>query len=220
MLLSPVDGESKSCFLAPPFRTEQAAQAPIRTKRRSFMTNYRRLLFPSLLTLFTAGYLMIAPATRALASSSGDSKEITTLLSDAKSESIELREDAEKMETFTRSKLSWESFAMQIMEIRDHVNKSGELLAKLNQIRETGSTWQQQAIDHITPALKELAENTKSTIEHLNENTKLLHTKETEDYCVVNYQLAKELAALVADFVDYGETSAKFAELQKKVKAR
>jgi hypothetical protein len=36
----------------------------------------------------------------------------------------------------------------------------------------------------------------------------------------VNYELAKELAALVEDFIDYGETQATFAELQKKVEAR
>jgi hypothetical protein len=189
-------------------------------KRRISMTNYRQLLLPSILALLVAGYLMILPTTRAEASSIGDSKEISKLLSEAKAEAIELREDAEKMETFTRSKLSWESFAMKIMEIRGHVNKSGELLAKLNQARETGSPWQQQAIDHITPALKELAENTESTIEHLNENRRLVHSKELEDYCVVNYELAQELATLVGDFVSYGETSAKFAELQKKVTAR
>jgi hypothetical protein len=184
------------------------------------MTNYRRLLFPSILALFAVGYLMISPATRAIASSIGDSKEISTLLSEAKSESSELREDAERMETFTRSKLSWESFATKINEIKHHVNKTGELLAKLNQVRETGSSWQQQAVDHITPALKELAENTESTIEYLNENRKLVHSKELEDYCVVNYELAKELTALVGDFIDYGETEARFAELQKKVNAR
>jgi hypothetical protein len=184
------------------------------------MIIYRRLLFPSMLALLVAGYLIISPATRALASSVGDSKEISTLLSEAKSEAIELREDAEKMETFTRSKVSWESFATKINEIKDHVNKTGELLAKLNQVRETGSSWQQQAIDHIMPALKELAENTESTIEYLNENRKLVHSKEIEDYCVVNYELAKELTALVGDFIDYGETEARFAELQKKVKAR
>ena len=184
------------------------------------MTNYRRLLFPSMLALLVAGYLMISPATRDLASSVGDSKEISTLLSEAKSEAIELREDAEKMSAFTRTKLSWESFATKINEIRDHVNKTGELLASLNQARETGSPWQQQAIDHITPALKELATNTESTIEHLNENRRLVHSKELEDYCFVNYELAKELTALVGDFIDYGETEARFAELQKKVNAR
>jgi hypothetical protein len=210
MLLRPVDGD----FAQSRLRRHNS------NEKENSMTIYRRLLFPSILALLVAEYLMIWPATRALASSIGDSKEISALLSEAKSEAIELRKDAEKMETFTRSKLSWESFALQINEIKDHVNKTGELLAKLNQIRETGSSWQQQAIDHITPALKELATNTESTIEHLNENRRLVHSKELEDYCVVNYELAQELTALVGDFVNYGETSAKFAELQKKVTAR
>lgn len=184
------------------------------------MIIYRRLLFPSILPLLVAGYLIILPAPRAVASSVGDSEEVSKLLSEAKSEAIELRYDAEKMEAFTRSKLNWESFATKINEIREHVNKAGELLARLNQVRETGLPWQQQAIDHILPALKELAENTESTIEYLNENRRLIHNKEMENYCLVNYELAKELAALVGDFIDYGETEARFADLQKKVKAR
>jgi hypothetical protein len=181
------------------------------------MTKYRRLLFPSLLALLVAGYLTIPPATRAAASSIGDSEEIAKLFSVAKAEALELREDAETMETFTRTNSSWQRFAGKINEIRDHVNKTGDLLEKLHQARETGSPWQQQAIDRITPALKELAANTESTIEHLNDNRRSIHSKEVEDYCRVNYMLSKELAALVVDFMDYGETKARFAELQKKV---
>jgi hypothetical protein len=166
--------------------------------------------------LLMAGCFMISTTPTAAASSIGDSEQISSLLSEAKAEAVELRQDAEKMETFTRSKLSWESFATKINEISDHINKTGDLATRLNQARETGSAWQQQAIEHITSALKELAANTESIIEHLNENRKLVHSKQTEEYCRVNYELSKELAAMVSDFVDYGETKAKFAELQKK----
>jgi len=184
------------------------------------MTIYRKLLVPSMLALVVTGYLLTGPANRASASSVGDSETISGLLSEAKSEAIELREDAEKMETFTRNHLNLQSFVITISEIKEHVNKTGKLLAKLNEVRETGSSWQQQAIDHIAPTLKELAANTQSTIKHLNEDKRVAHNADLEEYCLVNYQLAKELAALVGDFVAYGETQAKFAELQKKVEAR
>jgi hypothetical protein len=184
------------------------------------MNNRTRLLFPLLVVFLVAGCLMILATTKAQASSVGDSEQISSLLTEAKAEAVELREDAEKMESFTRSKLSRESFATKINEIRDHINKTGQLAMQLNQAREMGSTWQQQAIEHITPTLKQLAANTESTIEHLNNNKRLIHTKETEEYCRVNYELAKEFAALVSDFIEYGETTAKFAELQKKVESR
>lgn len=183
------------------------------------MTIYRRLLVPSTLACLVTGYLLTAPAKSAAAGSVGDSETISGLLSEAKSEAIELRADAEKMETFTRSHLSFGSFATKLNEIKDHVNKTGKLLTKLNEARETGSSWQQQAIDHIAPTLKELAANTQSTIEHLMENRRVEHNPDLEEYGLVNYELAKGLAALVGDFVAYGETQAKFAELQKKVAA-
>jgi hypothetical protein len=184
------------------------------------MTIYRRLPFLSMLALLVAGYLMISPATGAAAASIGDSEGVSKLLLQAKAEAIELKKDAEQMETFTRSRLSWQGFSSKINEIRDHVNQTGKLVGELNQARETGSSWQQEAIDHITPALKELAANTGSTIQYLNDNRNPAHHEELENYCRVNYELAKELAALVTDFIDYGETKAKFAELQKKVEGR
>jgi hypothetical protein len=184
------------------------------------MHKYRRLFVPSMLIFLGAGYLVITPAAGVAFGSMGDSEEVSKLLAEAKSEALELRDDAENMQSFTRSKLSWQSFANKISEIKHHVNKTGELLAKLNGVREAGSSWQQQAIDRITPTLKELAANTEATIQHLNDNKTSVHSEALENYCDVNYQLAKELAALVGDFIGHGETKAKFAELQKKVEAR
>jgi len=184
------------------------------------MTNYSRPLFLSTLALLAAAYFMISPLGKASAHTIGDSQEISKLLSEAKSEAVELREDADNMHTYARSNLSRHSLAVKLDEIKEHVNNSGRLLAKLNGARETGSSWQQQAIDHITPVLRELAANTTATIEHFNVNRSPVHRKELEDYCQMNYRLATDLATLVGDFIDYGETKANFAELQKKVDAR
>jgi len=183
------------------------------------MTNYRKLLYPSMLVPMVAVYLMISHISKAATGSIGDSQEITNLLSQAKSEAIELRDDADNMATYARSRLSWASFAGKVNEIKEHVNETGKLLAKLEQARATGSLWQQEAIDHITPVLRELAAATESTIDHLNNNKTLVHTRDFREHCSVNYDLAEKLAKLVGDFVDYGETKAKFAELQTRVEA-
>jgi hypothetical protein len=189
-------------------------------EKENSMTNHTTSLFRSALMLLTAASFMIVLPATSSAKTMGDSQEVSKLLLDAKSEAVELREDAEKMATLVRSKVSWQSLGVTLDQIKEHVNKNGRLLAQLQEARATGSPWQQQAIDHITPLLTELAANTTATIEHLNVNRSLVHRKELSDYCKTNSKLATELAALVADFVDYGATKATLAELQKKVDAR
>jgi len=66
--------------------------------------------------------------------------------------------------------------------------------------------------------LKELAENTTSIIDHLNkEQGRLLNTQEHKDYLKTNAELGTRMAAVVSDFVDYGQTKEKFEELSHKL---
>lgn len=181
------------------------------------MNSYKKIVFVAILGLLVGGYLMITPALGAVDKSTLDSDEMSKLLSQAKTEALELKMDAEKMESFARTKLSWESHATAVELVKEHVNAVGRLVVKLNETRNTGSPWQQQAVDQITPLLKELASNTTATIEHLNNNKNRLHTPEYKEYLVMNYDLASELSALIVDFVDYGKTKAKFENLTNKL---
>lgn len=147
----------------------------------------------------------------------GDSQKISTLLGDAKTEAVQLNHDAEQMQSFTRSKLSWNSYAAKLNQIKEHVNKCGDLVQQLNDAKSEGSPWQQQAIERITPLLTELASNTTTTIEHLNNNQNQVHMKPFQDYVVANYDLASELSALITDFVNYGQTKDKFESLGQRL---
>ncbi len=151
------------------------------------------------------------------AQASGDSAKISKLLQDAKTSAVELKHDAHVMESYTRSKVSWESHTQQISRIREHINKVGKVLAQMNEARPGASRWQQESIDRIGPMLKELASNTESIIEHLNKNPKHLFDPNYTEYLTSNADLAAELSALIVDFVDYGNTKEKFEGLQKKL---
>src|SRR5579871_1568622 len=186
-------------------------------KKENNMRKLTRFRLTFAVALLAAVALMQSFRARAATASIGDSEQLSDLLTQVKWEALELRNDAEKMDSFTRSGNSWMSFATKVNEIREHVNKTGKLIAQLTEARDTGSPWQQQAIDHILPALKELAANTTLTIDHLNNNKNVIHNEALQRYCGVNYELARELVALITDFMDYGETEAKFADLQRKV---
>ena len=171
-------------------------------------------LFPLVLLLAAVSAL---PALRA--ADIEDSKEVSDLLAQAKTEAIQLKNDATDMESFTLSpNLSWQSHAAKITEIKEHVNALGKTIAKLEQKKSTASPWQRTAIERINPVLRELAANTTSIIDHLNkEQGRLLHTQEHKDYLKANAQLASNMTEVVSDFVDYGQTKDRFEKLSRKL---
>jgi len=137
--------------------------------------------------LLLAGFLVIPATSRA--ADAPDSEQVSKLLSEAKTMAFQLKEDAVTMESFTRMNVSWQSHAAAINQIKDHINVLGRQVAKLKDARNTGSAWQQTAIDRITPFLDELGAYTYAVIEHINGEKK--HTPaEYTDYLEANADYA------------------------------
>lgn len=128
------------------------------------MKSYRGIAGLVMPALLVAGCLMIPNAAKA---ADADSAQIGKLLADAKVEAFALKADAEDMESFTSSNLSWLTYAKKIEMIKEHVGNSGRLLSDLRTARAEGSTWQQTAIDRIGPYLADLAANTEATNNHI-----------------------------------------------------
>ena len=164
--------------------------------------------------LLLAGFLAIPSASKA--AETPDSEQVSKLLSEAKTMAFELKEDAVAMESFTRMNVSWESHAAAINQIRDHINALARQTAKLKDAKNTGSAWQQTAIDRITPFLDELTGYTYAVIEHINGETK--HTPaEYKDYLQANADYATDLAAMIGDFVDFGRAKDRMQRLGDKL---
>jgi len=182
------------------------------------MNNQKRAPYLLILALLVAGYLSMSPVAKAADMPGGDSDQVSKLLSEAKTEAQALVHDTDQLKTFAQSNLSYESHASKITSIKEHINQAGEILASLHEARDTAAPWQQQAIGQITPLLKQLAANTQSAIEHLNDKRHNIGlSTEYKNYVVENYDLAKELAALISDYVDYERHKAEFDRLGEKL---
>lgn len=145
-----------------------------------------------------------------------DSAQIATLLSEAKTQAFQVKEDAVMMESFDRMAVSGEMQAATINQVRDHINALVRTEQKLQASRADGSAWQKQAINRIAPVLDELNGYTSAVIEHLNREVP--HTfAEYKDYLEANADYATDLAQLIADFVDYGRTKDRVGELKAKL---
>ena len=162
-----------------------------------------------------AALTMFSPAIKA--ADVPDSEQVSKLLSEAKTMAFQLKEDAETMESFTRSNAGWESHATAITQIKEHVNALERQARKLKDAKNTASPWQKTAIDRITPFLDELEGYTSAVIEHINKHPKLLTTPEYKDYLEANADYAGDLAAMIGDFVDYGRTKQRFQSLTDKL---
>jgi len=156
------------------------------------------------------------PTIRA-AQPSGDSKEVSTIFVDAKTEAVQLKQDAEEMNSFVHSGLSWQTHAAQLDQIKQHVNNTGEIVAKLNNARNAASPWQQQATDRIIPMLKELAASVETTITFLGQNQKRLATAPYTEYVEANTDFAVDLSQVISDYVAYSEAKHKSEELGRKL---
>ena len=146
-----------------------------------------------------------------------DSGQIQELLQKAKVESALLELDSHHLVAFQRSRLSWESHAGQLELIKEHVNKVGELEEQLRDARDSGTSWQQEAIDRVNPLLKELADNLETTINHLNDHKSALFASPYPQYVTTNAELATELHEMISEFVEYGKTKQTFQELQQRL---
>jgi DNA repair exonuclease SbcCD ATPase subunit len=182
------------------------------------MNKHQTTTLSLIVAFLIAGTLAIAPATKAATASAAGSEEINRLLAEVKAEAAALERDAVEIAAWTRARqMSWESHATNLRSMREHVNQAGQLLTRLNEAREGASLWQQEAIDRIHPLLKELADNTQSTINHLSDNQDRIYFPPYTDYAKAGADLAQELAALVSDYTKFGELEEEFHRLQEKL---
>jgi hypothetical protein len=146
-----------------------------------------------------------------------DNREVTQLLEDIRAQAADLQRDSDELESFSHSQMSWESHAAELEVVKEHINKIGQTIQKLQSMRGSASPWQQEAIDRIIPVAQKLASNTTAAIEHLNRNRTHLQDPEYQQYLRSNAEAASELYNMVKEFVDYGRTRNSLERLEKRL---
>ena len=146
-----------------------------------------------------------------------DNKEVSKLLEGIKAQAGDLQRDSEELESFTRSQTSWESHAEELNLIKERINTIGKTIARLQELRGSASPWQQEAIDRIIPVAQKLAANTTAAIEHLNKEPSRIHEPQYQQYIKSNAEAARNLTAMVRDFVEYGKTRTNLEAYERKL---
>ena len=150
---------------------------------------------------------------RASAIQNTENAGVQDLLYQSREEAIGLDRDADQMEMLVRSDLDWTTHAVYLESVKTHVNRLGQIIGKLQSERDQASPWQQQTIDRIIPMLREIAANTTKAIDHLNTNQVRPVSGDYPTWLRANAETAHELAQLISDTIDYGQTRARLEKL-------
>jgi hypothetical protein len=164
----------------------------------------------ALFALFLVGSLT-------LAAQNTDSTRISNLFNQIKEHSVLAEEDAQLLESYTRSGAHWQSHARQLAQVKDHVD---DLLNDYNEaqlLRSEGSPWQQAAIDQIRPVLKTMADHLTATIEHQRNNQSRVRFQTWVDYVRANREYTTKASNLIHDVVDYGTANQTASSLEQKL---
>jgi hypothetical protein len=137
---------------------------------------------------------------------SPDSEQVSKLLAEVRGEALLLRDDAQLMESYTRSDISRETQGRTVTAVRAHVNAIGKKLAELMSAKNSASPWQVAAIERIQPWVRELATNTSRAIGYINSGPANYKTGEYKEYLEANSDVSNGLFSLISDFVDYGNS--------------
>jgi hypothetical protein len=171
----------------------------------------------SLLTFaLTALFALVAGPLYANAQTK-DSPEISRLLNEAQSYSVQAHMDATELESYTHSNLSWHTHAQVLNSIRGHINNMGQLLQQMQDIKSEGSPWQQDAIDRIDPVLRQMADHLTTTIEYGNEHPNQVHMMKFQNYVRACAEFASQTHTLISDLVAFDQAQSKAQMLKQKL---
>lgn len=168
----------------------------------------------AMIVVFTS-MLVFSPTL--LRAQAGANPEVSRLLSEAAQEAAVLSKDADDMEALTRTDASWESHAVMLDAVKNHVNDLARMVSRLESARALAAPWQQEAVDRTVPLLKRLAANTTAAINHLRQNQIRPTTTDYTQYLQQNRETAHQLADMISSFVQYGQAQAKLEKLEQKL---
>ena len=142
----------------------------------------------------------------------------TELLEQVRDISFQLSLDSERLKAVAAvPELDWQSHANYLALIRDHINRTGDLLREMDAIRSGLSAWQQQAMDRVVPIAAELARRTEAAIVHLRENPSSIRVSQYRDHISAMSDHSGEMRQYVSDFLEYGETRENLRELEMRL---
>lgn len=146
-----------------------------------------------------------------------DSPVINELLDQALMYSAQLDVDADALVFLERWPDFRETHGVELNTMKGHINELGKLEARMRAVRDSGSPWQQNAVDQIRPLLEQLAGNMEAAIANYNQDRHMKPMGKHANYLQANADLAARLRALIKDAVQYRRSKGVYDSLSTRM---
>ncbi len=129
----------------------------------------------------------------------------------------ELNYDADQLNPLIQPRLHWSTHASHLNRIRDDVNRIGDRIEALRDMRSFAAPWQQDAVDDIVPIAIEVADRTSKAISHLNENHQYLWAPQYTDHLRTIAAQSDQMENRLGTHMEIMEARDKIETLQEKL---
>jgi len=132
-----------------------------------------------------------------------DAASVSEVLQEVKAHAADANYDAEILDSYVRSRISWKSYSERLNEIRRHANDLFHDYSRMQKMADSATPQQREAINHLEPIVREMADSLVKTIESLNDNQRVVNmpefsTRIHSDYVIIN-RVYQELCKCVDD---------------------
>jgi DNA repair ATPase RecN len=140
--------------------------------------------------------------------------EVADRLADFKGAASQLRREADALDAYGRSRVSWQSHTHQLQTVKDHVNQLGVTLAELEALKLHASESQRMAIEHARPHLDSVAQSTTQAFELIKDNRGSIHFPQYGEAVSDIYEHADVLHMKLDAILEYEDAKARFDTLE------
>lgn len=193
-------------------------------------SNITRKAFIAPALLLAGGALYAAPATPTAQSQAPaaiitivtvtpeypSADEATNLLKQIRTDAAQLSQDGATLATLSRSGISGKTHAIYLNGVKARINATGQMLSRLEQIKDGAAPWQQEAIDQLTPIAQEVASNTQAAIVQLNGNSQRLLTPDYTESLRAIAASASDLSHSISGYLSVAAINEKADRLHDK----
>jgi hypothetical protein len=111
-----------------------------------------------------------------------DSFQASNLLNRMQTQAVKVNNDADQLQSYLRSDVSWRSDAIMVDRMADHVRKMDNMLSELRGMQNEVVPLQSRLIARLTPNVTILTDELNDSIHYLIHNQEMLWTPQWRDY--------------------------------------
>jgi hypothetical protein len=141
-------------------------------------------------------------------------RDVADRLADFQRTASQLRHEADTLNAGRNSRVSWETHALHLRNLKDHVNELGRSLAELEALKPEASKSQRMAIEHARPHLVSIAQSTTRALELLNDRRGSIHFAEYGEAASDIYDHADALNTKMDAILDFEDAKVRLDALE------